>query len=337
MLEFFSEVSNQKGEQIPMTRFRVAIVGLGAVGQRFASLMAENPTFEVLVAFDLHEDARANFRKNFPDITIAETEHDFYAHPNIDLIYVATPPATHATQVGLAQRAGWKVFCEKPLGVDLAESEQLVTQSQGFFQAVNFVYSGAPNALEVERLMSHGELGAVTGASIHLQFSQWPRAFQGHAGWLAGREQGGFMREVGSHFLYLCQRLFGSLALHGTPLVVEGKHSEDYVSAVWYAGARYITLEGRVGGVGSDRAQMTILGDRKSLRIDHWYGLYQTMGDGWAPLLDEQQSEPRTAYANQLNLLSQQLIDGKKRLADFSEALHVQRLVEEVLQSSRRG
>jgi predicted dehydrogenase len=270
-------------------------------------------------------------------VVVAETEQDFYSFQEIDLVYVATPPATHASHVRAAQHAGWKVFCEKPLGVDLEDSQQLVHESQGFFQAVNFVYSGAPNALEVERALGQGELGNVSGASIHLQFSQWPRAFQGHAGWLAGREQGGFMREVGSHFLYLCQRLFGPLALHGAPIVIEGQQSEDYVSAVWYAGEQYISLEGRVGGMGSDRAQMTILGDRKSLRIDHWYGLYQTTEDGWAPLFDEQQSQPRTAYANQLNLLSQQLIDGKKRLADFSEALHVQRLVEEVLQSSRRG
>jgi len=41
-----------------------------------------------------------------------------------------------------------------------------------------------------------GRLGQVAGISINLHVPQWPRAFQASAGWLKGRTQGGYCREV---------------------------------------------------------------------------------------------------------------------------------------------
>jgi len=41
-----------------------------------------------------------------------------------------------------------------------------------------------------------GRLGRVAGISINLHVSQWPRALQASAGWLKGRAQGGYCREV---------------------------------------------------------------------------------------------------------------------------------------------
>ena len=47
--------------------------------------------------------------------------------------------------------------------------------------------------------------------------SGWAARRLAEAPWLAGSEQGGFVREVMTHYVYLCRRLFGELVLaHAT-------------------------------------------------------------------------------------------------------------------------
>ena len=48
-------------------------------------------------------------------------------------------------------------------------------------------------------------------------------------------------------------------------------------------------------------------------------------------LLDPKEAQRQVAYERQLDLLAAQLDDGEKRLADFNDALDVQRLIERTL------
>ena len=46
---------------------------------------------------------------------------------------------------------------------------------------------------------------------MNFHFSSWPREWQSNASsWLASKEQGGFLREVFSHFVFLHYRIYGS-------------------------------------------------------------------------------------------------------------------------------
>ena len=92
-----------------------------------------------------------------------------------------------------------------PLCVDDSQGIELVNfvESNKIFNAVNFVYSSAPTAEAANEYISSGELGDPIGIDISLTFSRWPRKWQEDAAWLAEIEEGGFMREVSSHFFYL--------------------------------------------------------------------------------------------------------------------------------------
>ena len=54
-------------------------------------------------------------------------------------------------------------------------------------------------------------------------------------------------------------------------------------------------------------------------------------GDPVLTLLDPKEAQRQVAYERQLDLLAAQLDDGEKRLADFNDALDVQRLIERTL------
>ena len=63
-------------------------------------------------------------------IEVYETLDAMLADPNIDLIDLCTPPAAHLNGIVAAANAGKHVFCEKPLGLTLADCDQAVKTCQ---------------------------------------------------------------------------------------------------------------------------------------------------------------------------------------------------------------
>ena len=48
------------------------------------------------------------------------------ARPEVDLVYIATPPFLHFDQAKQALKAGKHVVCEKPLAMTVAQADELV-------------------------------------------------------------------------------------------------------------------------------------------------------------------------------------------------------------------
>jgi len=46
--------------------------------------------------------------------------------PQVDAVYIATPPATHVAFIKQVADAGKPVYCEKPMGVNATESREAV-------------------------------------------------------------------------------------------------------------------------------------------------------------------------------------------------------------------
>ena len=133
-------------------------------------------------------------------------------HPETTVVYVASPPATHSGLATAAFELQKAVYCEKPLGVNVEDSRKLVERAldSGCKNIVNFSMASTTATQAAEKWLREGVAGDVSGVEIRIHFSQWPRKWQtGASGWLASRTQGGFVREVVSHWIYLTQRLFG--------------------------------------------------------------------------------------------------------------------------------
>ncbi|MHA6761925.1 Gfo/Idh/MocA family protein [Streptacidiphilus sp. PAMC 29251] len=194
-------------------RIRLGIIGLGAMGAEMLDVAQRHPEFEVVLAADPSERALDRVRSVHGDLALSRDPAEVLGRAGIDAVYVAAPPNTHARYAVEAMKAGRAVFCEKPLAVDPADGAEMVAvaEATGTVNALNFALSDRAAALEVARAVRAGEAGEVVGVELRLLFPQWPRPFQQEADWLAGREQGGFLREVASHFVFLTDRLLGPL------------------------------------------------------------------------------------------------------------------------------
>jgi 1,5-anhydro-D-fructose reductase (1,5-anhydro-D-mannitol-forming) len=306
-------------------KIRLGIIGLGAMGGEMLDIARRHPRFDVALAADPSVAAIERARAGHPDVTYTTAPQELFDAGRLDAVYIASPPATHAAYAVAAMKAGLAVFAEKPLAVDLADGEEMVrvAAATGAPNAMNFALSDRAAALAVQRALRSGEAGAVLGVEMRFAFPQWPRAFQRDAGWLAGRAQGGFLREVASHFLFLTDRLLGPLAPVHTRRD-PGPGAERAAWGLFLAGDVPVTLQGYVAPA-PETYEWTIHATERSFRITDWADLWTGDGAGWTRVrLDG----PRGSEETRLSEFARAVHGEPTTLADFAAGLRVQRLIE---------
>ncbi|MGJ3261397.1 MAG: Gfo/Idh/MocA family protein [Rhodospirillales bacterium] len=309
--------------------YRVGIIGLGIMGQRMLGNMAQHDAFNVVSVFDP--------RRDVPGQPYAERAEDLIADPGVDLVYIACPPEHHAAYAIAAANAGKPVFCEKPLGVDVADSRALVEtiEGRGAANAVNFSFASSPSRAFLKTMLANGAFGTVEAIDIRLHFASWPRGWQEGAAWLAERRQGGYVREVLSHFIYLTESVFGPATLEKSlvryPDGPAGDAAESHVFADLSVGGVPLSVAGGVGGTGPDRVEYTVWGRDMSCRLDDWYTVHVSTGDSWRPDMTDIPDPRQTGRVRQLDSLAAFMAGEAHELPDFRAALSVQEIIEGIL------
>jgi predicted dehydrogenase len=319
---------------------KTAIIGLGIMGRRMLEHMTRHEGYSPVALWDPDAEACKAARAIAPDVTLMESAEA--AMNAADLVYLACPPGPRKSFALAAAAAGKAVFLEKPLGVDLDASEDLVAQLEAFGvpAAVNFVQAAGDALADVSEAASSGAMGHLVGAEIILTYGTWPRGWQQAADWLRYRAEGGMTREVISHFLFFTERLFGPLSV----VWAQPSYPHDDALCETHMLARLETADGRpvtilasVGGALPDRQELTIKGTRTSRRISEFY--IDAVSDGGD--FHEIRARPRdpraTSLKAQLDDLLLCIADQPHRLASPREALRVQNLVETMLLGDRSG
>jgi predicted dehydrogenase len=298
--------------------YGIGIVGLGTMGRRLADSIRANPAFTIVAAYDPAATDAA--------IPMAGSVADLVGNPSVHCVYVATPPLTHEEIVRTVADAGKALLCEKPLAASPEAARACVdaVARAGIPAAVNFPFATAPAAIRLKELVDTRALGENLSAHLTLRFRQWPREWQqGAASWLAGPEQGGFTREVVSHFAFLALRLFGPGRLTECAVERGPTGTETRVHAVLRFASATMTIDAAVDGDQDEFNRFEVKGSKSSAVMSEWYRLTHESGD----------IAPARADANQIAELAL-LLDGRpNRLATFGEAAQVVSLIEEILKA----
>lgn len=322
-------------------RIGIAVLGLGVIGRRMLEQTAGRGDVEVVAAWDLHPGAREAAARDFPGTPIAASAAQAVAHPRTQVVYIGTPPAAHREYSLLAAEHRRMVFCEKPLAVDLDEGAALVTEmrERAVPNAVNFVFASAPGARALASQLASGAIGRPVGIETRLFFSKWPRDWQANAQWLRLRAEGGFVREVLSHFVYLMIDLFGDCRHVGSVVEHPADPSlcERAAVAVLDCAGIASTVSASAGGAGPDEVSFTVRGERGALRLENWHALSVSQGDAWQPVSVPFAPHPDlriAAYQCQIDSLACMARGQPHRLPDMAVALRVQRVIEQVLRGA---
>jgi predicted dehydrogenase len=239
----------------------------------------------------------------------------------------------------VAVDAGLAVLCEKPLAVDVEEARTVVErlEAKGARAGVNFPFTSSFGVDQLSAWRTEGAVGEIRSLAIEADFAVWPRPWQHDAAsWLSKRMEGGFTREVVSHFLFLTLRQLGPISLlRHEANYPGGDGCETSVSAEMRAAGIPVTLSARVGGTDKPDHNLWVLtGTNGSIRLRDWAVAERLGSDGvWAEAPDSRPNEEMRPLVlkRQLDKVAAMTQGEVHSLATLREALQVQELVETIL------
>lgn len=314
------------------------------MGERILRVVLENDDLGVTLAGVLEPSAerREALAAEFRGIVLFGSREELISES--DCVYIASPPSTHLEHAEAAMSAGCAVLTEKPLAVSVAESEVFagVAARAGMRTAVNFIFASSPAAQQVLKWVQDGTVGTPEKVAIKAAFARWPRDWQeGASTWLSGPEEGGFTREVISHFLFLTRRAFGPFSLTGA--AVRHDHpdvSEAAIKAELSAGGLPVDVEGSVGTTDHpDHNIWQVTGSAGMVRLRDWSFAerWDERSERW---VGDPDAPPHTEMRpiilrGQVGKLPALVRGDQTDLASVPEALDVQRIVETILTGDR--
>ena len=136
------------------------------------------------------------------------------ADPDVDAVYIATPPDTHAHYTAQVARAGKPVYVEKPMARNHGECLAMIDACRraGVPLFVAYYRRALPAFLKVQSLVEEGAIGAVRFASIAL--CQPASEDPDNLPWRVVPEisGGGYFFDLASHQLDFLDFLLGPIA-----------------------------------------------------------------------------------------------------------------------------
>ena len=228
-----------------MTTVRWGIVGCGDVTEVKSGPGFQKARGSALVAVMRRDAAKAEdyARRHGVPRWYSDAEA-LVRDPEVDAIYIATPPSTHRQYALLAAAAGKPVYVEKPMALDHGECRAMIDAcaAAGVPLFTAYYRRAMPRFARIKALLDAGAIGTVRVANVSVY-----RSFVPPAGALPWRidpavSGGGLFVDLASHQLDLLDYFLGPIVdVSGVAANQAGLYpAEDVVVAAfaWASGAR---------------------------------------------------------------------------------------------------
>ena len=157
--------------------------------------------------------------------------------PEINAVYIATPPGSHAEYAIKSIKAGKPVYIEKPMALNFSECQKIIKASEKQRVPVFVAYyrRTLPGFLKVKELIEKRAIGKVRFVQIQIFKSPSEDELAGKNSWRVdpGVSGGGHFIDLASHQLDYLDFLFGPVKIVKSLVLNQGGlyRAEDFVSA----------------------------------------------------------------------------------------------------------
>jgi len=144
---------------------RVAIMGLGSYGSRVAKAMESCKRAKLVGLISGTPSKVVDWRAKYDIPQKNCYNYDNFDqiknNPDIDAVYVITPNGLHKDQVIRVAKTGKHVICEKPMGINAQEGQEMVDtcKAANVKLLVGYRMHYEPKTVEVIRMRKAGEFG----------------------------------------------------------------------------------------------------------------------------------------------------------------------------------
>ena len=182
-------------------RVRWGVLGTGRIGTRKVIPAMQRGTHAVVAAIASRDTARGEAAATALGIDKVHGSYEaLLADPEIDAIYNPLPNHLHVPWTIKAAEAGKHVLCEKPIGLNAAQAEELIAvrDRAGVLIQEAFMVRSHPQWLAARELVRSGRIGEVRGyAGFFSYFNDDPGNIRNVFDW-----GGGGLMDVGCYLVH---------------------------------------------------------------------------------------------------------------------------------------
>ena len=224
-----------------MDAVRWGMIGCGDVAEIKAGPGFQKAAGSTLVAVTRRDIAKArDYAARHRVARVHITADDLIADPEVDAVYIATPPSSHCELALAVARARKPCLVEKPMAMTYAECQRMVSAFEAASCPLWVAYyrRALPRFLLVRDLLRDGAIGRVT--SVHIEVFDTLATGERAQGWRfdPAVSGGGLFLDMGSHCIDMIDFLLGPIEeVNAVVLNTGGAYNaEDVTSASFRAG-----------------------------------------------------------------------------------------------------
>ncbi|MET0357556.1 MAG: Gfo/Idh/MocA family oxidoreductase [Cellvibrio sp.] len=219
---------------------RWGIIGCGNVTEvKSGPAYQKTPGFELVAVMRRDADKAQDYAQRHGVKKFYSNAQQLIDDPDVDAVYIATPPDSHKEYALLVAAAGKPCCVEKPLAPSLAESREIV---EAFAQKsiplfVAYYRRSLPRFVKVKEILDSGKIGNVRHINWQLHKAANERDKSGEYNWRTDKNiaRGGYFDDLASHGLDLFAFYFGDYQrVQGITTNQQALYSAfDSVTASW--------------------------------------------------------------------------------------------------------
>ena len=201
---------------IPLHTLRAGIVGTGFIAPVHIEALKRLGVQVTAICGSTKSALATAEQWGIPEVYGDYDMEAMVSSPNIDVIHIASPNKVHVDQSLQALAAGKHVICEKPLGMDSADTAKVVTATKKKTSpvfAVNYMCRYFPAILQMRAMVQRGDLGQIIHVQGHF-FQDW-LLHETDYNWRVLASEGGKLRavgDIGTHWIDAVSFVLGAKA-----------------------------------------------------------------------------------------------------------------------------
>lgn len=199
-----------------MKKIRWGIIGCGDVTEvKSGPAFQKVPQSELVAVMRRNADKAQDYAHRHGVPKWYSNAQDLINDPEVDAVYIATPPGSHMEYTLQVAAAGKPVYVEKPMALNHAQCQQMVEACQTAKVPLFVAYyrRRLPSFLKVKELVNEGAIGEIRFVNIRLYHPAQPDLTPDNLPWRVKPEEagGGLFYDLASHQLDFLDYLLGPI------------------------------------------------------------------------------------------------------------------------------
>lgn len=221
-----------------MERIRFGIIGCGKVTEvKSGPALQKAPGSSLEMVMRRDEEKLKSYARRHGVARYTTDYLELLSSPDIDAVYIATPPDMHAFYAIEAARHGKAVYVEKPMARTVNECREIVRVCGEMSVPLHVAYyrRGQPKFLKAKELLDSGVIGQARSFT-YLYACSAPDP-DPERPWLLDREKagGGMLYDIGSHMIDIILFMLGEpLEVAGCSANLSHKYGTDDTSSALF-------------------------------------------------------------------------------------------------------